>query len=260
MPTFEPSFIPLSQLPTLTLAPDTEIVLGTTLKDPRDVRKPLRKEPLVAIPESDIYRDREPKTWRWNSEDHISKSVKFWAKLASQFPGYGAGSEASVDTSTSEAMIIESDSVKAQHFSPDDGYFENLANQTPVKMYANKKWPMHPRVYFVTAILIAERATFEITKGRNKGRKANVSFEASESATAGAEMADSGTSNSGLNCTVTEPFVLAVELRTLKVKGDGSFSEENSTKHRKFDDRVSAESFSDIWEVDTAVAEDLWQD
>lgn len=250
--------MPLPQLPGLTMPPGKDLVLGTTLKDPRDIRMPLSRDPLVTINEKDITRDKEPKTWEWDSQNYVSTEIGIWTQISSFFAGVGAGAGFNFTRKSDEAVVITSKTVKVEYFSPDEKYFQALSEEPLVSMYASKKWLKHPPVYLVTAIMTAEEATFENTKGKDKGNKHHIKLDTAGVASLDGKADKASGSNTGLNATVKEPFILAVELYELRLKG-GSHQERRYAEHAKFDDRVAEKSFDDKWGFSRVEAEKVWR-
>jgi hypothetical protein len=153
---FEHIWTPISQLPHIKFPPNQDLVLGTLLHDPKDPRRALSKEPLVSIKkaevpegeEADKAKDETSEPWDWDSKEHQTIAGKLWASISPGIPGLGLGLGGSGSSSSSGNVKFHADSVKADWFSPDQAYFQDLVNKPLVSSYC-KKWNKPP-VYLVS--------------------------------------------------------------------------------------------------------------
>ena len=258
MGSFKPTFIPIPQVQNLRYPPETHIVLGTILTDDRDPRIPLCRKPVVPIKDDEIIRDQEPWPWHWDSNDHISGKARIPAKI----PGLPVGGGLSGEGASNTAVVIDSKHVKTQFFSPDLEYLQKVTENPIVESYTEKRG--RPWAHLVISIMIAESATFEITRGKQKGFKAELQADASGAGVPAAVAAEAGAnkqSGSTLKSGPIGPFVLAYQLLKVRPRKDGTAERKADNQPALFDDSESAaQDLMDEWEIEETTAKEIWED
>ena len=255
--------MPATQVPTFMLlpdyshAPDKDILLGTVLLLSKETKLPDPDLPVNETsrvnPSDDIIKRQVEAPWTFHSGDQRSWSGSLDADIPVFAPaggGFGYG------TKKSESFTIKCDRVDTQRFVPSRTYIAQTLQDDFIRDYCRKQW--FPSVYLVTGIKVAHKAVIQCADGSGQDIRAQLAVDGTTSGVpikAGPSLETSKETSRDVGTTIAGPFVLAYQLKRLRLKKDASLKEvESFNKFALFDDDVSKSSSPDAllesWDVD----------
>jgi hypothetical protein len=245
-------------LPDYMHKPNHNIHLGTLLSLSDDTKLPdpdlpLNEKTLISIAQENILTVvHEP--WLFTNDQTFGGNLGLTAELP-VFSPIGGGLV--VGRSKTENLSIRCDRVETTRFVATNAYLaKSLAAEAYVQEYCRQTW--RPSVYLVTGLMVAHNAAISSTRSKSHETSIGPSVDATAAGVPlkvgmSIEMADAQNHEAGN--TVREPFILAYQLRRLKLKGDGSLRKDKSfNNYALFDDTDPdldtdrVDSFELIWE------------
>ena len=265
MEAYQPSFM---LLPNFSFLPDQDIHLGTIFTSTKASKLPDPRRPLNGATRENIdpslIREQIHKPWNWNSSNDFSAKGGLHAETSFLT---GIGGSMSKDGSRGKTLIIACDQVHTLNFQPTSKYLAQAVQDDNVQAVGRKRFG--PPLYIVVGLMVATGAEITVVSDSSQGSSANLSVDATQLGVPlnlGPEGGYSKASKSRLTDVPTKPFILAYEIRRLRMKKDGLVSERDENKWALFDDEATRGDeartieFERIWEVDTVVPSDLLSD
>ena len=250
-----PSFM---LLPDYTYPPNKDIHLGTLLLLSEETKLPnpdlpLNKPSRIPVSKSEIRRMEET-SWSFVNGKQHSASAGFQAELPIFSPvGGGVG----YGRSKSEDLTINCERLETERFVPSWGYLSMSLKDDYIQEYCRQYWS--PSVYMVTGIKIAHNAVIENGNASGRSGHGNLSVDTTAAGVplkVKPSLGASKDSNLKICSTITSPFILAYQLKRLKLKRDGLVRKvEGYNKHALMDDRkkviddTAAETLDEFWDV-----------
>lgn len=211
----------LCQPPSFDVPPDTDIFLGTILRE-TDTRpkRPDTREPLncgQTPPDDSLVRSApDDKEVILHTQTLRTNSGGIWAHV-DFLPGIGGRFGA--EKSREQEVLIYAQNVKTRYFNPTPEFMAKALNIDPVKDQLDD---FHrPVVYMVTGVKVAEKAS--IVTGMKKMAGAEVGPEIDLSqfgipVSVGADVVHKLSNCDTVHIVREQPFVLAYETRQIKIK------------------------------------------
>ncbi|KAK5710288.1 hypothetical protein LTR17_018994 [Elasticomyces elasticus] len=227
-------------LPDYTHTPNRNVALGTLLMLSRDTGLPdpdlpLNKSSRPPIDDDDIKRSIE-EPWYF---EHSSGDSKF-GSIDAQVPVFApVGGSFALGRSKSVDFAVTCTKLETERFVPSNQYLSRALQDEDVQHYCRQYY--FPSVYMVTGIKIANEACI----GGRSAMAGHTNVNAWVDTTglgvplqAGPATGVVSAQRSVSQTTILEPFVLAYQLKRLKLKRNGSLRKaESFNKHALFDDR-----------------------
>lgn len=226
-------------LPTFDFSPDGDVQLGTILGLSKDTKLPdpdipLNEKTRIEPADDKIIRSMA-KLWAYKHGRVYSGSGAIDAEVPFQPAQGGLGFGRSKD----DNLAIKCEWVKTQRFVPPEQYVSDALKDPWVSEYCRKHW--RPNVYLVTGLKVAHNAVIGNGDKRGFNANANASVDASGLGVpikAGPRIDLTMKAEQTLDSTVEGSFILAYQLKRLRLKRDGTLK--SSKGHDEFafcDDR-----------------------
>jgi hypothetical protein len=265
MEAHQPSFM---LLPNFSFLPDQDVRLGTILTSAKGSKLPDPRRPLNGATRKDVdpslTREQTHKPWSWDSSKDFSAKGGLHAEISFLTGICGSMSK---DGAKGKSLVIACDQVHTLNFQPTSKYLAQAVQDDNVRAIGQKRFG--PLLYMVVGLVVATGAEITVMKNSSHGGSANLSVDATQLGAplnVGLEGGYNKASKSRLTDVPSEPFILAYEIRRLRMKKDGSVSERDENKWALFDDETTRgdeariAEFERIWEVDTVAPSDLLSD
>lgn len=271
MNALQPSFM---LAPSFGFLPDRDIHLGTVLTSSKgsrftklpDLKRPLNKTTRVPVDPS-VVQKQEYKPWSWDSSKGSSAGLHLHADI-SFLSGIGGGFGG--DWSKGKGLVIECESASTSNFLPDAKYLAQTVQDDLIKTIGRKLAP--PPLYMITGLMVATGARITVTQTRSRGVSGDLSADGTQvgiPVKLGPEGEFHRDSSSKLANVPTQPFILAYEIIRLKMKRDGSVTEQDENTWALFDDETllgeerdeaAAAAFERDWELHEVSPQELLSD
>lgn len=238
--------------------PNDRVHLGTLLSLSDDIKLPdpslpLNEETRIPIAAKDILAVvHEP--WLYKNGQTFSGNLSLTAELP-VFSPIGGGFV--LGRSKTDNLSIRCDKVETTRFVATNAYLaKSLAAEAYVQEYCGQTW--RPSVYLVTGLMVAHNAVISSTRSSSHETSISPSVDATAASVplkVGMSVGMASAQNCEAGNTINEPFILAYQLRRLKLKSDGTLRKDKSfNDYALFDDTDpgvdadQADSFDLIWE------------
>ncbi|KAK4963136.1 hypothetical protein LTR10_000764 [Elasticomyces elasticus] len=221
-------------LPDYTHTPNRDITLGTLLMLSKDTGLPDPDLPLnissrPPINNNNIKRSSE-EPWHFQHNSGSNRSGGLDAEIP-VFTPLGGG--VALGRSKSSGFVVDCSKLETERFAPSNQYLSQALQDEDVQHYCRQYF--FPSVYMVTGVKVAHGATIEgsNTKARNMSVNASVDTTALGVALkAGPSTGIETDEHLSMHTKISEPFILADQLKRLKLRRDGSVRKaENNNKH-----------------------------
>jgi len=262
MEAHQPSFM---LLPNFSFLPDQDVHLGTILTSAKGSKLPDPRRPLNGATRKDVdsslTREQTHKPWSWDSSKDFSAKGGLHAEISFLT---GIGGSMSKDGAKGKSLVIACDQVDTLNFQPTSKYLAQAVQDDNVRAVGQKRFG--PPLYMVVGLMVATGAEITVMKNSSQGLSGKLSVDATQVGAplnVGSEGEYSKASRSRLTDVPIEPFLLGYEIRRLRMRRDGSFSERDENKWALFDDETTRgddaiiSEFERVWEVDTVSPSDL---
>ncbi|KAK5723185.1 hypothetical protein LTR17_013905 [Elasticomyces elasticus] len=263
---FEEAILAMAQpktfmlLPDYTQPPNRDITLGTLLMLSRDTGLPdpdlpLNKSSRPPINDNDIKRSTE-EPWYFEHSSGNSKTGSIDAQVPVFAP---VGGSFALGRSKSVDFVVTCNRLETERFAPSNQYLSKALQDEDVQHYCRQYF--FPSVYMVTGIKIAHEAGI----GGRSAVAGHTSVSAWVDTTsvgvplqAGPATGVSSAAHAVSRTTILEPFILAYQLKRLKLRRDGSLRKaESFNKHALFDDsnetHISSDGDLGEWSIEDVV-------
>ena len=212
-------------LPDYMHKPNHRIHLGTLLSLSDDMKLPdpslpLNEETRIPVAAKDILAVvHEP--WLYTNDQTVNGNLSVTAELP-VFAPIGGGFV--LGRSQNDNLSIRCDKVETTRFVATRAYLaKSLAAEAYVQEYCRQTW--RPSVYLITGLMVAHNAVISSTRSKSHENSLSPFVDATAAGVplkVGMSVGMANVRNHEAENTIKEPFILAYQLRRLKMKGDGS--------------------------------------
>jgi hypothetical protein len=256
-------------LPDFMQKPGHRIHLGTLLLLNGDTKLPdpdipLNEDTRVPIADTDVLNLTE-EPWLYTKGRTYSGNLS----LTAEFPVFTpVGGGFVLSRSKSEDLTIRCDKVETTRFAATKEYLVRaVAAERFVQEYCQQTWS--PSVYLVTGLKTAHNAVISNDRSRSYRGSLDPSVDTTTVGVPlkfGVSVGTESAEERNVDHAIREPFILAYQLRRLKLRHDGSVKRDESyNNYALFDDTHPdlveniADSFDSQWEMEE-VAHDTMHD
>lgn len=245
-------------LPDWTYKPE-DVKLGTLLYLSKETKLPdpdfpANKDAIVQPDALDVKTSSETAFTFTYDKGHTS-SLGFDAEVPIFSPVNGG---IGYNRHKSDKFAMTCDTLETCRFTPSNTYLGQSLQDEHVLEYCKQQH--RPSVYLVTGVKVASHATIKQDHGRGLGGKLSAQVDTTATGVPlnlGPTLEGESSKQSERGSTIQGPFVLAYQLKRLRMRRDGSVKKtEGYTKHALFSDvgvigdTYEVAPLEDSWEVD----------